>query len=696
MKYLLINPPLTDPTMASNAISYLIGAAIDNGYTNFSCIDCNIEALNYVSSEKQAISTLKYAKNILIELEKKEYLTKHEQITYLYAIKSIGLTYTDIEESLAIFSDKNKFYDYHLYRKSVLIILRWMDVLSLLGFPGQFSGFSISRQLYGNLDSIEDLKNIDFINRLTAPFYSYLNNIFLERIKNDNYNLIGITVNYASQLPFVLRISKLIKEYSSNTFLCIGGTEVSDIYKYISHSKKILCEIFTDIDAIVIGERESAFIDILDYVSLGKNINHKGIILNSLVKKNVVSSYYENLVNLTEPKYDLWDYSNYWLPEPVIPYSPTRGCYWNKCTFCDYGLNQDFPTSPSRTRPIKSAITDIKSIKKISDNIYFAVDAISPSYLNKLSIEIIEEDSLSIYWGGEIRLEKKLINNNIIQNMRLSGCTLVSFGLESGNQRILNLIDKGIYLEDTEKILKFFYKSNIISQLMGFVGFPGETEKESLDTFDFLKKTASFWSIAGIGDFILTSGSIIAKNPNKFGIKNMYHLKGTNIQRFILWSSSNVNLKKNQNITKKLNEIKRYQFDRPFLGGIDSTHTFLYSKKYGHKINNLFKIDEKYYNDFNFSVYKSPFDTIDSFFNLNDLENYHKKIRKLEKRVMNFNEIKDYLDSSKLCKLSKKISYIEIMRSGEFIINEDDMDGDSLSKEYIKAKKHLLSLYGHI
>ncbi len=58
IQYLLINTPLTDPTAPYHSISYLVGATSNAGYTNITCLDANIEALNYLARPEQVAGQL--------------------------------------------------------------------------------------------------------------------------------------------------------------------------------------------------------------------------------------------------------------------------------------------------------------------------------------------------------------------------------------------------------------------------------------------------------------------------------------------------------------------------------------------------------------------------------------------------------------------------------------------------------------
>ena len=70
--------------------------------------------------------------------------------------------------------------------------------------------------------------------------------------------------------------------------------------------------------------------------------------------------------------------------------------------------------------------------------------------------------------------------------LREAGCVAVSFGYESGCQRILDLINKGVRLEQVPELLAELSRVGIAAQMMGFIGFPGETLAEASQTFEFL------------------------------------------------------------------------------------------------------------------------------------------------------------------------------------------------------------------
>ena len=73
-------------------------------------------------------------------------------------------------------------------------------------------------------------------------------------------------------------------------------------------------------------------------------------------------------------------------------------------------------------------------------------------------------------------------------------------------------------LTDVPDLLKELGRVGIGAQMMGFIGFPGEQPGEAYATYAFLRDHIDDWTLAGIGDFVMTPGAIVAKRPADFGI----------------------------------------------------------------------------------------------------------------------------------------------------------------------------------
>ena len=99
----------------------------------------------------------------------------------------------------------------------------------------------------------------------------------------------------------------------------------------------------------------------------------------------------------------------------------------------------------------------------------------------------------------------------------------------------MNLIDKGVKIDNVPSVLKELSYVGIGAQMMGFIGFPTETHEEAYETFTFLDKNRDHWVLAGIGDFVLTSGAIVAKAGEILEREAISCYEGDDIVRTNYW-----------------------------------------------------------------------------------------------------------------------------------------------------------------
>ncbi|MFK5664403.1 B12-binding domain-containing radical SAM protein [Pseudomonas shirazica] len=581
---LIINPPIVDPTMPPHFAAYLAGAIKESGLTcSVRFDDLNVLILNHLTSAEGFGAAQKKCNALHDTIKQKTKLSRLEELQYRKLFKMRGLTYKAILEARSILTSKDKFYDFGKYQGAARLISRYIDATTATALPGMYSFWELDLTTYGDLSSVDDLSDASYLAMLCSPFQEFLDE-YLDKIAESPSGLIGISCNYISQLPYAIQLARgLLSRGDFN--ICMGGTEITDIYKNIRQMSD-LWRIFPPEIALVIGEGESAFSNLAKAclggaAAIEGYVHHSNIVTSkSISRKN--HSHVENINSIGTPDYTVYKLEDYWSPEPVLLYSPTRGCYWNKCTFCDYGLNFDSPTSPSRERDMPGLREDLSNISNFAEAMYVAVDAISPKFLMKLCEEI-KGANLRINWSAEIRLEKKIVSHDLAKSLREGGCVGLSFGFESGSQRILDLINKGVDLKLVPGLLDAVSGEGIHVQLMGFTGFPSETEEEASETFEFLERYQNSWSLSGIGSFVLTPGSIVAKSPSCFGIVDTESGQ-QDIIRSLNWQETpgvNTDGSRHDSVRMKYAiASKRSLLKRPYFGGIDTAHSILYFRRY--------------------------------------------------------------------------------------------------------------------
>lgn len=583
-KIALIHPPLDDPTIPYHSTAYLKGHLHYNGFTDVHMRDLNVEFVNYCLEDGIAGSFYEEAERRLAQLSRSGTLKFSEQEQY-YSLLSARRP--DLPQVVKGFRDIDRFLDYDQYLSNVRDINGYFGLLGALSYPMEFENLVPRTKGRLSFYTFADLLNEDLANRVCCPMVRF----FEERLHFDpalvDRDLIGISIVYDHQLIHALHLARMVRNAWPEKEVILGGTAVSQLYKYLKN-KQDLKRLFAVCDAIVVGEGETAICEI---AAQEKPVREVHGLPNTITYDSLHGQVrlpeirYENVAALGPPIYD-HPWEMYLSPSRGINYSPTRGCYWNRCTFCDYGLNTDKPTSPWRERKIDQVISDLQAAQKdhAVRYVYFAVDVMAPGYLERLSDAILES-RLDIRWSGEIRMEK-IFTPERCEKMVRSGCVCVSFGMESGNQRILDLIDKGTKIHHMAQTMQNFSQAGIAVQLMAFKEFPTETQEEKMQTFKFVSDNQEYWSAGGIGTFLLTGTSIVAKNPAKFGVTLM-ETQGTDIARAMAYSVDSL-----ANRSMSLTEEADGSFDdsssifpstlgRPWAGGTDSLHSMIYYDYYG-------------------------------------------------------------------------------------------------------------------
>jgi radical SAM superfamily enzyme YgiQ (UPF0313 family) len=100
--------------------------------------------------------------------------------------------------------------------------------------------------------------------------------------------------------------------------------------------------------------------------------------------------------------------------------------------------------------------------------------------------ELVVREGLKIRWGTNSRVDT--IDEERLGWMKKAGCWIIGFGVESGNQEMLDKMKKGITIEQTEEAVKLCKKHKIKTYLLFVLGLPWETRETAIDTIEFAKK----------------------------------------------------------------------------------------------------------------------------------------------------------------------------------------------------------------
>ena len=586
MNIMLVHPPLDDPTIPYHSTAYLKGHLLRNGFTDVALRDLNVEFVDYLLQPANIARMFAEGYNRVAAFSRKSSMGYEHQEEYYRLLSCVRGDQDAISRAAAGLRDPKIFQDFESYRRNVDTISKYMEMLGSLSYPCEYHDFSPTHRGRFSPGSLKDLLNPELGEKICTPFVRYFESVVVDDPSFNAADIIGISVVYDHQIYHAFQLARMLRRNWPGKTIVFGGTAISQLYKYL-RDKSRFREVLDFCDAVVVGEGETAMCELASSNGdvAGRTFTNTITYSDSQDRLNFPAVQYENVTELGPPVYDHpWDL--YLSPERGINYSPTRGCYWNRCTFCDYGLNTDKPTSPWRERKITQVIDDLANATRDFGvrYVYFAVDVMAPGYLDRLSDAILDS-KLDIRWSAELRMER-IFSEERTRKMKKSGCVSVSFGMESGSQRILDLIDKGTKVEYMGVTMKNFASSGIACQLMAFTDFPTETEQEKEATRQFIRENQPYWSAGGLGTFLLTGTSLIARNPEKFGIELIevtdvdsprgvaYRLVNETGQRLGLTEASDSSFDNDGNIFPAI-------LGRPWAGGTDSLHTMIYYNAFG-------------------------------------------------------------------------------------------------------------------
>lgn len=332
-------------------------------------------------------------------------------------------------------------------------------------------------------------------------------------IEAEQPDVIGISIVLQQQMFSSMTFCALIKQHFPHIHVTIGGNTVTRLRDVLPQSP-----LFQYFDSAVVYEGETAFVQLVSAVGAKQSLAE---VPNTIYKDATgvhvsTTSFAEDMHSLPPPDFDGLPLEKYFVPTKILPYLATRGCYWGRCEFCDHGEGY---TAGYRSKKIQDVLAEITFLrdKYGARHFHFTDESYPPALFRKLARGLIDSN-MGIVWTTHMRFEKSLLEDQVWQDAKDSGCKYLHFGYESGNERVLRLMDKATTTEIMTKHLKYTAEAGIWNHCMGFFGFPGETREEAWSSVQFLEQNKNYVHSLGFGTFDLGRHNPVAKHPEKFGV----------------------------------------------------------------------------------------------------------------------------------------------------------------------------------
>ena len=358
----------------------------------------------------------------------------------------------------------------------------------------------------------------------------HLQDLTRSSIEKHQPNLVLLSVPFPGAMYAALRIAQTIKQYYPEIKIGLGGGYVNTELRELTDPS-----IFNFVDYITLDSGERPLLALLEHLN-GKRSAERLVRTFIRTTGNEVRyinwqepdipfeevgtatwdglplNSYLSLLDMLNPMHRLWS-DGRWNKLTVA-----HGCYWKKCSFCDVSLDY---ISRYETASASLLVDRIEAIvaETGQTGFHFVDEAAPPKILKALAEELIRR-KVVISWWGNIRFEKTF-TPELCELLAQSGCIAMSGGLEVASDRLLELMKKGVSVEQVAQVTKGFSDAGILVHAYLMYGFPTQTVQETVDSLEYVRQLFENGCIQSgfFHRFTCTVHSPVGLDPAAYGIE---------------------------------------------------------------------------------------------------------------------------------------------------------------------------------
>lgn len=457
---LLIHPPLVKPCEPPAGLARLAGA-LRRHDVPCAVIDANLEGLLYLlqqgpSAEKQ-------------NAHAGDSWTKR-------ACRLLG-------RNMDLLRSRGGYENMDRYKRAVL------DINRVLAMSVSADAFRLSLSDYEERRRIP-LRSADLISAAESPsdnpFHAYFHSRFVAFFEQEQPSWIGFSLNYLSQALCCFAMIGCTKRIAPGVKIILGGGLVTSWMQrpgWRNPFKGL-------VDECIAGPGEAPLLSCSGAVWDGAS---------------------------PTPDYSDFSLKDYLSPEFILPYSASSGCYWRRCLFCP----ETVEARPFRPVPDDRVISELVHWRAMAPDAAAGkgrnvslfpagkgrVDAVSDERRNdlilrpgpvlihlldnavrhSLMLKLIQNPP-GFSWYGFARISKELTDPEFCLALKRAGCVMLKLGIESGSQRVLDELRKGIALDMAAEALKALHQAGVAVYVYLLFGTPSEREEDAFATLDFMAR----------------------------------------------------------------------------------------------------------------------------------------------------------------------------------------------------------------
>jgi len=342
-------------------------------------------------------------------------------------------------------------------------------------------------------------------------------------------DVVGVSVPFARNLYWALRIGKRVKDWNIDATVVAGGGLFNTSMRTPNEPR-----MFDYIDYLTLDDGERPLSCILEHLEGMRSRDNlkrtffrtgKTIVSSDACKEHDASHDQTGAPDYTD--YRFGDYFNTLETVNVTQraflsgwwnkLTMAHGCYWKKCSFCDIHLSYigDYETASAR-----NLVDKVEEIIRQTGHtgFHFVDEALPPKVMRDFAMEVLRR-RLNITWHGMLRFDRAF-TPDLCRLLAASGLLGAFGGLEVASDRLLKLMKKGTSVEQVALVCKNFQDAGVRVHAYIMYGFPTQSAQETIDALDVVRQlflngllTSASWAKFGV-----TPHSPIGRNPREYGI----------------------------------------------------------------------------------------------------------------------------------------------------------------------------------
>jgi radical SAM superfamily enzyme YgiQ (UPF0313 family) len=301
------------------------------------------------------------------------------------------------------------------------------------------------------------------LDEIVKEFYTRLEDYILGLVREESPGILGLSVCTAMLAPSLFAF-KRTKEKYPHIKTVMGGGIFADDLALDSKNLDYLLEKTHYIDKLIVGEGELLMLKYLR----GELPESQRVYSIKDLDNEVVDLAAADIPDFSDFKVDYY---------PYLPANASLGCPFH-CGFCT------IPNQWGRYRR-KSAAQVARELIRLYEmyncQLFLMVDSLLNPLMTELALEFINLGT-AIYWDGSLKISEEVCDTEKTLLWRQGGFYRAHIGVETGAQRLLDLMDKRITVEQIKKGITSLARAGIKTTTFWVVGYPGETEEDFQQT----------------------------------------------------------------------------------------------------------------------------------------------------------------------------------------------------------------------